>query len=250
VYGAIDSSSSSSNSGYIAKGMHIDASKLLPSPPVVDSKAQAADAELSQQYLKLVGTARWDQSAVDAKIRYPNHAGAFSCAAGVPLTESTTPITNNILYRTMIDVAITVRPIKKLYQRQRPYMANQEPICTPTGIRHLQKDGSYPSGHSATGWAWGLILAEIIPDATGSVLARGWEFGQSRAICNVHWESDVEQGRIIGAMVVAQLHGNPEFRSDLEAARDEITAVIADGEPFDFDCASEDAALREGSIDP
>jgi acid phosphatase (class A) len=129
-------------------------------------------------------------------------------------------------------------------------MLNQEPVCTPTGVRHLKKDGSYPSGHAATGWVWGLILAEIIPEAADKVLARGWEFGQSRAICNVHWQSDVDQGRTLGAMVVAQLHGYTEFRTDLETARKEIVAVAADSEFPDLDCASEAAAFSEVSIAP
>jgi acid phosphatase (class A) len=109
----------------------------------------------------------------------------------------------------------------------------------------LESNGAYPSGHSAIGWAWALILAEIVPESADRVLARGWEFGQSRVICNVHWQSDVTQGRTVGAIVVARMHGNTEFRADLEAARREIAAVRANGDVPDLDCAAEEAALRK-----
>ncbi len=105
------------------------------------------------------------------------------------------------------------------------------------------RDGSYPSGHTATGWLWALILTEIAPDRTDAVLKRGWEFGQSRAVCNVHWQSDVTQGRVVGAALVARLHANEEFRADLESAREEIEAIRAMDLPQSRDCEAEARAL-------
>lgn len=86
-------------------------------------------------------------------------------------------------------------------------------------------NGSYPSTHAAVGWAWALILSEIAPDQTDSILARGRAFGQSRVVCNVHWESDVIEGRFIGAAAVARLHSDSTFLADLEAAKAELAAV-------------------------
>ena len=82
----------------------------------------------------------------------------------------------------------------------------------------LAKDGSYPSGHASLGWAWGLILAEMAPERANALVARGQAFGQSRVICGVHWQSDVTQGRIIGAATVARLHADPVFRAQVDAA--------------------------------
>jgi acid phosphatase (class A) len=122
-------------------------------------------------------------------------------------------------------------------------VVNEQPVCTPTFLKYLKKDGSYPSGHTTTGWVWGLILAEIAPDRIDEVLARGWAFGQSRAICNVHWQSDVTQGRLLGAAVVASLHANPDFRADLEVARKEVAAARAGRLRPDRDCEAEAEAL-------
>ncbi|WP_274609970.1 acid phosphatase [Pseudomonas sp. TH41] len=103
----------------------------------------------------------------------------------------------------------------------------------------MKKDGSYPSGHSAVGWACALILSEIAPERTDALLARGFAYGQSRVICNVHWQSDVDAGRIIGAAAVARLHADPVFRSDLEIARLEFAAVRAKGLKPQRDCQAE-----------
>jgi membrane-associated phospholipid phosphatase len=36
----------------------------------------------------------------------------------------------------------------------------------------LGKQGSYPSGHSAAGWAWALVLAEVAPVRAEAILER------------------------------------------------------------------------------
>ena len=44
------------------------------------------------------------------------------------------------------------------------------------------------------GWAWALILSELAPDRADAILARGLAYGESRAVCGVHYASDVEAG--------------------------------------------------------
>jgi acid phosphatase (class A) len=116
-------------------------------------------------------------------------------------------------------------------------------MCTPEQDAVLRHDGSYPSGHSALGFGWGLILAEVIPERAAELVARGRAFGDSRRVCNVHWLSDVEEGRIVATAVVARLHAVPEFQADLAAARAEV-AALTEREPG-RDCAAEAAALVE-----
>ena len=107
----------------------------------------------------------------------------------------------------------------------------------------LREDGSYPSGHTAIGWAWALILTEIAPDRADAILARGRAFGESRNVCNVHWHSDVVEGRFMGAAAVARLHADPAFRADLEAAKAELATVRAKGLKPSRDCDAEAKAL-------
>ena len=91
----------------------------------------------------------------------------------------------------------------------------------------MVNDGSYPSGHSTIGWAWALILSEIDPEHGDAILARGSAHGQGRLVCNVHWQSDVMEGRFLGAVVVSRLHADPLFLADLKAAKAEIVTVRA-----------------------
>lgn len=229
--------------GYLVKGEHPDSSALLPPPPVLGSVAFSLDEQLNRQSLQLRGSSRWKLAAADAETRFPGAASTFSCALGVPISKPDTPSVYIILRRSVVDAGNSVRSAKKHYQRERPFIVNEQPICTPTASRYLDKDGSYPSGHATAGWAWALILAEIAPEQASAVLARGWAFGQSRAVCNVHWQSDIAGGRVVAAALVARLHANADFRADIAMARKEIAAVRARGLPPNRDCEAEANAL-------
>jgi acid phosphatase (class A) len=62
-------------------------------------------------------------------------------------------------------------------------------------------------------------------------------------VCNVHWLSDTEEGRLMASATVARLQDQAEFRADLQAARAEIAAARARGLPPTRDCAKEAAQL-------
>jgi acid phosphatase (class A) len=148
-----------------------------------------------------------------------------------------------LLRRTLTDAGLSTYTAKNQYKRTRPFAIYKEASCTPDQEKFMMTDGSYPSGHSAFGWAWALILSEISPEQTDALLARGLAFGQSRVICGVHWQSDVIEGRLIGAGTVARLHADPAFRADLEAAKAELAAVRAKGLKPTRDCKAEAEAL-------
>ncbi len=232
---------------FLEKSARPDLVALLPPPPAEGSPAAAADQVASEKFLQYMNTPRWELAILDAAMREPGGATVFSCAAGLPITEATTPLTLRVLRNTAIDIAMTTSAPKKHYQRKRPFMLNQQPVCTPSGMKYLQKDGSYPSGHSSAGWAWGLLLAELLPERADALLQRGWHFGQSRGVCNVHWQSDIEQGRMVGAMLVARLHGIAEFRAAMDAAREELLQLSRQNPPIDRDCAAEARALQGDS---
>jgi acid phosphatase (class A) len=119
-------------------------------------------------------------------------------------------------------------------------MTHGDASCTP---QEKHNDDSYPSGHSSIGWAWALTLAEIAPERADALLARGFAYGQSRVICGVHWQSDVEAGRVVGASTVSRLHADPVFAAQLAGARKEIESARAAGLKSPLDCAAEARAL-------
>jgi acid phosphatase (class A) len=44
-------------------------------------------------------------------------------------------------------------------------------------------------------------------------------------VCNVHWQSDLDEGRIMGAATVARLHADEGFRRELEEAKREVAGI-------------------------
>lgn len=229
--------------GYLPKEALINSLALLPPPPVAGSAAFALDEDIAHGSFALRDTPRWTLAIADADLSFPNAAGTFSCALNAPVTEDRTPHLYQLLRRTLTDAGLSTYTAKNHYRRARPFVSNHEPICTPDQQAMLEDDGSYPSGHTAVGWAWALTLTEIAPDRTDAILTRGAVFGESRIVCNVHWRSDVLQGRFIGASAVARLHAEPAFRADVEAAKKELDAVRADRLPPMRDCAQETAAM-------
>lgn len=229
--------------GYLPRGGAPNSLSLVPPPPVAGSSAQARDDDAAKAAVALHGAPRWDLATQDADLTFPNAAGTFSCAMGVPITEADTPKLYQLLRRSLADLGLSTYPTKTKYQRARPFTVNGAPMCTPALDGPLRKDGSYPSGHVAIGWGWALVLAEIDPERAEAILARGRAFGESRMICNVHWASDVDEGRTMAAATVARLHAQPEFRADIEAARAEVAALRTRGLAPSRDCAKEASQL-------
>jgi len=229
--------------GYLDTKMLPNSLNLIPNAPIQGSAAQKLDNAVSQKSFALQGTPRWEMAKRDADLSFPNAAQIFSCALGLPINEEQTPHLYLLLRRTVADAGLATYTAKNHYQRVRPFMLNRKPICTPEDIEALKNDGSHPSGHTAIGWAWALILAEIVPQHADAILARGRAFGESRVICNVHWHSDVVEGRFMGASAVAKLHSDPQFLSDLEMAKKELASLYEKGVKSPNDCKFESDAL-------
>ena len=144
----------------------------------------------------------------------------------------------------MVDAAQSTATAKQKYQRQRPFEVADDEICEPSDAASLRGTASYPSGHASVGYVWGEVLAVVAPDQAAAVRERGLQFGISRAVCRLHWQSDIDAGRKTGAAVMLALRDQPEFAADLEVARGEMArAAAVAGAPPAQHCADEAAAL-------
>lgn len=229
--------------GYLAREDQLDSRVFVPPAPAEGSPLSLLDVAWSERMLTLRDTPRWTLATTDANLHFPEAAETFSCVLGVPVSESGTPDLYLLLRRTLTDLGLATYPAKNAYQRPRPFTVNGAPICTPQDEDKLANDGSYPSGHTAIGWGWALILAELAPDRAEGLLVRGRAFGESRNVCNVHWYSDVVAGRLVGAATVARLQNSEVFRTAMKAARRDIEHVRAAGLTPTVDCAAEAEAL-------
>ena len=229
--------------GYLPMDEPINSKAFVPPAPAKDSARQALDNAVSAKTLALRGSPRWTLAQHDAHLGFPAAADTYSCTLGIPVSEQETPALYMLLRRTLADVGLAPYSAKNAYQRERPFMVNGDPICTPDEAEELRHDGSYPSGHTSIGWGWALILAQLAPERADALLARGRAFGESRMVCNVHWYSDVVAGRIVAAAAVARLHTNEDCLAAMTADSEEIDRVRAKGLPLNGDCAVEAGAL-------
>lgn len=230
--------------GYLGRDELPDSLALVPPPPAKGSAAQADDDAAYRALTALQAGPRGVQAAKDANLKFPAAASHFACALGVQISEQATPNLNMLLRRTLADAGFSTYKAKDHYQRTRPFVAFDAPSCTPADEPSLRKDGSYPSGHSALGWAWALVLTQAAPDRADALLQRGRAFGQSRGVCGVHWKSDILAGRMVGAAAVARLQSNAVYQAQLTAAKVEIASQRASGHvPPAADCTVEAQAL-------
>lgn len=225
--------------GYLLPEKWPDSLALLRKPPEAGSSASKRDLRLQARALAAQSTARWVQARVDADIFLPSATTTMACAAGINIGPATTPAIDKLLRRTMADFGGATAKAKAFYKRLRPFMVNGQPQCTPEWDKVLRNDGSYPSGHAAIGYGWGLTLGEIVPRRRTELLKRGRDFAESRRFCNVHWQSDVEAGIMVANAVFARLLADATFSHDLAAAKSEARQSIAKPQS----CAAENAAL-------
>ncbi|UKE50933.1 phosphatase PAP2 family protein [Xanthomonas translucens] len=231
-------------SGYLTPAQLPDSLLLVPPPPAKGSPGRALDEAVNKEALAMRGSPRFALAAQDAQLHFPGAANHFSCPLGIQVSAAHTPHLYQLLLRVAQDAGDAAEKAKAYYHVPRPFMDNGLASCTPADEAALRPNGSYPSGHTSIGWAWAQVLSEADPARTDALMARGRSYGESRMVCNVHWQSDVLASRIVAAATVAKLQDNPQFRADLEGARKEIAAARAQGLTPAKDCAVEAKTLQ------
>ncbi len=207
--------------GYLDKADAPNAAVFLEAPPASGSLREQDDIAYYRATRALKGTPRWDQARADNEIETPAAPRVFDEALGVAFVPERMPTLTRLLGRMLGDLETIQTPAKRGFVRPRPFVTEPAETCIAPEP-WLAASGSYPSGHSALGWAWALVLSEMAPDRADQILARGLAYGDSRAICGVHYASDVEAGRIVGAALVARLKADPNFQREFVIARREL----------------------------
>lgn len=196
---------------------------FLPPPP--DTASVAFKYDISQYYWgkeQRKDSARVAMALRDAVWSLSTICTEFSLPFGMEITEKGTPAIYNFL-KASIDAADQARILPKAhYMRIRPYVYFNEATIYPDDEEELRTNGSYPSGHTIRGWTAALVLSEVNPDSANALLARGYEFGQSRVIAGYHWQSDVDAARLVASAAVARMHADERFLELLEKAKNEM----------------------------
>lgn len=85
------------------------------------------------------------------------------------------------------------------------------PVTSSTGIwPTLQSNASFPSGHTAFGFAATTLLAIMVPERFQELLTRGSEYGNSRVVLGAHYPLDVIGARVMTLKAVADMLNNSD----------------------------------------
>lgn len=220
-----------------------DGRAFLPPPPSAGSHALEADIQAFESTRTLQGGSRWQLARNDADLKPQNLIGDFSCAAGFRLSADRLPALLDLLNTLAKPTEQRVTEEKNFWHRPRPFVGNQQNICTPDDRTRLQTSFAYPSGHTTWGWMTGSILASALPERASQIMQRARIFGESRIVCGVHWKSDVQAGYMNGAAMFATLQAQPWFVEKMAAVRAELqTLQTHPAQPDATTCAMEQGA--------
>ena len=198
---------------------------IMPAPPAFNSPEFASDevrynwGKVQRQDSVRLAIAIADAEWNDLEVVLSRWQEAF----GMPISKATTPH----IYALLVNSITTVDPMriepKAFYHRQRPFERYGDTMPSHEES-FLRGEGSYPSGHSLRGWLIGLVLAQVAPERAEAILARSWDYCNSRVIVGAHWQSDVDNSRTAASVGFCVLQGCDRFRTQLLEAQREYQA--------------------------
>ena len=219
---------------YFTKAELPDMTKILPPFPEFESARFVAD---QSQHLwgKLMrqDEARAAQAQSDAVYSMQTAIDAYSPLIGLEITKDDTPAIYTILQDVCASCDSIYSGAKAKFNRQRPYAYYDEGTLIPEKEEKHRYEGSYPSGHTVFFWTSALLLSDISQsnEAMEALLARGYEFGQSRVIAGYHWQSDVDAGRMAGSVLYQLIRSHERFIEQLAKARAEFKEKTGESTP-------------------
>lgn len=198
--------------------------KFLPMPPKPGKNAFYNDWSRYEWGKTMRDTERGLQAKKDAVHTLEYFSEIFSKPFGIEISKENTPEIYTLLDRLLATTRMCNQKSKARLMRIRPFVQFHEPTPVPEDEERLGSNSSYPSGHTTMGWAVALVLAEINPLNQDEIIARGFEYGESRVIVGFHYQSDVDAARIITSTLINRLHANQDFMMQLQKAKEEFAS--------------------------
>ncbi len=197
----------------------LDASRILPPPPMAGSPAANAElaevrAMIAARTPETLAHARRDDEVKDASIFVQSMGPGFDLKA--------LPATAKLMAEVRVEEKVAADAAKAVFRRPRPWLVDDKlDSCS----REDAPLTSYPSGHATMGFAMAVVLADLAPGHAPALLARAKDYAESRIVCGMHFRSDIEAGQVLGTSVALELLRNPGFKADRDAAAAELQAA-------------------------
>lgn len=117
---------------------------------------------------------------------------------------------------------------------------NKRPFLIPANTIHLVPDtavvkdnqpytadgGSYPSGHTNSGYTDSLLMAQMVPERYLPLIDRGARYGYSRIVLGVHYPLDVIGSRMVAQRNVAHYLNDPAYRKLFDEAKQQLRTAL------------------------
>lgn len=197
----------------------VDLPKILPAPPRPASKAQQRDMAVSLAWQ----ARRTPEMVALARADSDRSVFRFGAILGASFAKDRLPAAARFFDEVASDERIVGGAAKTYWNRPRPFAASARiHPCVEQAATN-----SYPSNHATIGMLYAQILARVLPEQRGRILARARQYAEDRVICGVHYESDVEAGKRAGAIEAFAMFRHPAFRREFAEARAEIRRAMA-----------------------
>jgi acid phosphatase (class A) len=197
----------------------VDLLQLLPPPPAADSAVTKAELDALVQIQNSRTKAQSDRAVADDA----EDVWRFADAVNNPsFTKEKLPVFTAFFDRIVATEPAVVDPAKDTWKRPRPYIADSR--VNP--LLKKKTSGAYPSGHTTVGTLMALVLADMVPELRGAVMARAAEYADNRMVAGMHYASDLDAGKRAATAILAVLQTKASFLKAFQAAQAEVRTVL------------------------
>ena len=187
----------------------------LTQPATNDSKAGLREEREILAFQHHASKSEIDKAVVEQQVE----PELMTVVLGPDFTRTRYPATYQLLDNTKEDVGAMIGQAKRYWHTTRPYMADSrvKPL-----VPNANTDGSYPSGHATISRVWAEVLGELVPQKKAALRARADEIAQHRVLAGMHYPRDIEGGKKLALMFLADVKKTPGYQQDLQKAKEEL----------------------------
>lgn len=128
---------------------------------------------------------------------------------------------------------VSTSAAKKHFNYPRPFLPAgntihlvPDDVVIKDNVRYTADGGSFPSGHTNTGYTDALLLAEMLPERFEALVTRGARYGYSRLVLGVHYPLDVMGSRMVAERNVANYLNDARYQALFSEARDQLRSAL------------------------